>query len=103
MSISVLVMLHIAVIMASKMFSFMINGLTLGVRSANNIKAINSQSQFVRPKAYSVSHAMEHGSFHYDSVGSKCQASSRYLLLSMSVFIVFVSVCWCWHINGLRG
>ena len=42
--LSVLVTLHIAVIMTSKMFSFMINGLTLGVRSANNIKAINGQS-----------------------------------------------------------
>ena len=94
-------MLHIAVIMTPKMFSFMINGLTLGVRSANNIKAINGQSQFV---IAFVSHAMEHGRFHYDSVGSKYQAaSSRYLLLSMSVFIVFVSVCWCWHTNGLRG
>ena len=41
-----LVMLHIAVIMTPKMFSFMINGLTLVVRSANNIKAINGQSQF---------------------------------------------------------
>ena len=82
--------------MTSKMFSFMINGLTLGIRSANNIKAINGQS-------LSVSHAMEHGRFHNDSVGSKCQASSRYLLLSMSVFIVFVSVCWCCHTNGLRG
>ena len=92
--------LHIVVIMTSKMFSFMINGLTLGVRSANNIKAINGQSQFV---IAFVSHAMEHGRFHYDSVGSKCQASSRYLLLSMSVFIVFVSVCWCWHTNRLWG
>ena len=88
--------LHIAVIMTPKMFSFMINGLTLGVRSANNIKAINGQGLFVY-------HAMEHGRFHYDSVGSKCQASSRYLLLSMSVFIVFVSVRWCCHTSGLRG
>ena len=79
----------------------MINGLTLVINvcsqhPVNNIKAINDQS-------LSVCHTIEHGRFHYDSVGSKCQASSRYLLLSMSVFIVFVSVCWCCHTNGLWG
>ena len=96
--LSVLVMLHIEVIMTSKMFSFMINGLTLVVRSANNIKAINGQNTtFLFIMRGSMA------GFIMILWGSKFQASSRYLLLSMFVFIVFVSVCWCCHTNGLRG
>ena len=61
------------------MFSFMINGLTLGVRSANNIKAINGQSLILL--LLTVSHAMKHGRFHYNSVGSKCQANPFYVCI----------------------